>query len=221
MDVLFICLQKMNKQYVQFGQGLCSRGDSRPTINTTRGLGSILHLKYGGSTSGLFNILHNRTGGAWGAPSSTNYTDADLNQRHFMMRKCMSKPTIQTKIGLSTQQLAYMSQIDPNKERPNFLATTGTAGFYKNGTFSNINTNPYRKFDLEKGKSAIQKAASDKIKSYIQSNISKSLNSKTKGLYGNNVQSYSNLRNAINKCSTNGFYKKKKKSSKRTSRKKK
>ena len=179
----------MNKQYVQFGQGLCGRGNSRPSIDT----------------AGLFERIAHRTGGAWGAPSISNYTDAELNQRHFLMRKSMSKPTIDTKIGLSTQQRALMSQLDPDRERPNFLATTGTAGFYREAAAS-------AGFYNLKPNYCVYKGGNQKLVSIA---------GQSKGLYTNGTTDYSKIRNAINKCSTNGFYKKKKKSSKHKSRRRK
>ena len=175
----------MNIPYKNFGQGLCMRGNTRPTI----------------ATAGFFG---QRTSGAWGA----DWNESDLSQRHFLMKKSMARPTIDTRVGLSTEQRAYLSQINPDTTRLNYTGMTGTAGFYDKFK---------PKYCVVKNIPNIQSFGSKLMRDMTNGFYKKKRSSRNKRRTGG---SYADVRNAINKASTSGFYKKKKKSSKRTTRRK-
>lgn len=141
------------------------------------------------------------TAGIWGA----NYNPGDLSQRQFLMRKDMSRPTFTTSIGLSTEQKAYNNLVGNGNNRSSFgVGFTGTGGLFRTGgSVAQMPRGPpinYKqmKMLLKRRTGGLQK----------QNKRSKKNKRRCKRRTGGN---YADIRNAINRASTSGCYKKKSK----------
>ena len=211
----------MNRHYQQFGQGLCMRGNERPTIPTT--------------------------GGSWGA----NPDFANLSARHWLIPRDMNRPSIRTAFGLSTEQRAYNNIIHPTSRSSFNAGLTGTGGIYgANGHGIRVPTNGIygangagiRQLNIDgtifgptgRGTGGIVGANGHGIR--IPTNgmivganghgirrVTGGLNKRKKSKKSRRRRSkrrtggyYEDIRRAINKASTSGLCKRKRKSSRRS-----
>lgn len=210
----------MDRHYQQFGQGLCMRGNERPTIPTT--------------------------GGTWGA----NPDFANLSARHWLIPRDMNRPSIRTAFGLSTEQRAYNNIIHPTSRSSFNAGLTGTGGIYgANGHGIRVPTNGIygangagiRQLNIDgtifgptgHGTGGIVGANGHGIRipmnGIVGANghgirrVTGGLNKRKKSKKSRRRRSkrrtggyYEDIRRAINKASTNGLCKRKRKSSRRS-----
>ena len=275
----------MNLQYHQFGQGLCARGNTRPSIKTAG-------ISYNTGSMGIFNDL---TGPKKSVAYGASYSPGDLSKLHFMMVKDAKRPSFPVAYGLNTEQLAFRNARHPGGNAGGYGAgmtgTHGSAGFYDNvrkyakmvlnkqtggmmvgqnghgirkmvgmdghgirktgGIMVGQNGHGIRKLIgghpgvwdpqakgmVESGHGVKFPTGGFSLNNLLKKSKVPSVMNKTGGMYKRKGKkkskkskgskksrktggNYLDIRNAINKISSAGFYKKKKRSSKRTTRRK-
>ena len=224
----------MNLQYHQFGDGLTMRGNPRPTIATAG-------ISYNTSSLGVLNDI---SGPRRSYPYGAAFSPAEITRYQFMMPKDPKHPWIPTTYGLNTQQLAYKNCLKPGGNAGGYNAgmtgTHGSAGFFVGQNGHGIRKtggimvgqnghgirkligghpgvwDPQAKGMVESGH-GVKFPTGGMYKRKGKKKSKKSKGSKKSRKTGGN---YLDIRNAINKISSAGFYKKKKRSSKRTTRRK-